>query len=283
MKRLAISLCALLLSTSAVLSAQVTSSTLKFVDSTSAEGGGAGIHSMKTLPPKYRPSKPFSAIAFGGGASDLGVNMAMATNLSRHANLRVTGNIFKYDVNNFTTNGFTANGKLNLTTAGTSVDFYPFANHGFRISPGMLFYNQNALKASATVAAGQSFTLNDVTYYSSQTTPVTGIANLGLNTHKQAFTATTGWGNMIPSKGGHWSFPVEIGAAFIGAPALQMSIAGVACDSTGIHCIDVAQNAQLQTNFQAQVDKYRKDLDPLKTYPIVSFGVAYSFRTRSSH
>jgi hypothetical protein len=28
------------------------------------------------------------------------------------------------------------------------------------------------------------------------------------------------------------------------------------------------------------VDKYRNDLDPLKTYPIVSIGVAYSFRIR---
>jgi hypothetical protein len=280
MNRLSISICALLLTASANLSAQVTSSPFKFIDAMAAEGG-AGIHSMRTLPPPSRPSKPFSSIAFGGGISPLGVNMAMATNLNRHMNARITGNLFNYNVNNFTTNGFSATGKLTLASAGTAIDYYPFPNHGFRISPGALFYNQNALSANATVAAGQSFKLNDVTYYSSKTNPVTGIANLGLNTNKQAFTATTGWGNMIPRRGGHLSFPLEVGAAFIGSPTLQMSIAGVACDSTGVYCIDVAKNAQLQTNFQAQVAKYKKDLDPLKTYPIVSFGVAYSFNTRS--
>jgi len=36
----------------------------------------------------------------------------------------------------------------------------------------------------------------------------------------------------------------------------------------------------VQTNLQAQVNKYKSDLDPLKTFPIISFGVAYSFNLR---
>jgi hypothetical protein len=279
MNRLSVSACALLLS-AAALSAQSSSSSAALVDSFASEGGGA-IHSTRSMSPRSSSVKPFSRVAVSGGMSALGVNLSMATNLNRYMNLRGTGNIFNYNVNNFTTNGFTANGKLNLASAGTSVDFYPFPNHGLRFSPGVLFYNQNALTANATVAPGQSFTLNDTTYYSSVSKPVTGSASLGLNTRKQAFTATTGWGNMIPRNGGHWSFPVEIGAAFIGTPSLNMNIAGVACDSTGVYCVDVAANSQIQANLQAQVAKYRKDLDPLKTYPIVSFGVAYSFKSGS--
>lgn len=277
MKSLA-SLCVLLIS-AASLAAQ-SSSSLTLIDSN--ESDGAGVHSMRSWHPAPSVNnRPFSHIAFGGGISPLGVNMAMATNLNRYMNLRGTGNIFNYTVNNFTTNGFTANGKLNLASAGASLDFYPFPSHGLRLTPGVLFYNQNGLAANATVAAGQSFTLNGTTYYSSVSNPVTATASLGLSTRKQAFTATTGWGNMIPRRGGHWSFPVEIGAAFTGSPTLNMSIAGTACDQTGVYCVDVAQNQQIQANLQAQVAKYRNDLDPLKVYPIASFGVAYSFSTRS--
>ena len=55
------------------------------------------------------------------------------------------------------------------------------------------------------------------------------MAALGLNTHKPAFTMTTGWGNMIPRRGGHWSVPFEIGAAFTGAPSLNVLLSGVGC------------------------------------------------------
>ncbi len=274
----AVALCA-----GVALFAQSSSSSLKMIDSAAAAegaGGGAGIHSMKTLPPKSRSTKPFSAIAFGGGVSPLGVNMQIATNLNRHMNLRTSGNLLNYTISNFTTNGFTVGGKLNLASASSSVDLYPFANHGFRLSPGVMFYNQNAVSANFNVASGKSFTLNNQTYYSSASNPVTGLGNLGLHTQKTAFTATTGWGNMIPRKGGHWSFPVELGAAFIGDPSLKMTLAGTACDQTGVYCKNVGTDPTIQANLTAQVAKYTKNLNPLKTYPIASFGLAYSFTTR---
>jgi len=282
MKRLATSVCALVLSAAAALAAQSSSSSLTLIDSVVPDGGGGGaVHSMRTMPSATRVTKPFSRVAFGGGVSPLGISMSMATNLNRHVNLRSTGNLFNYTINNFTTNGFTVGGKLNLASAASALDFYRFPNHGVRLSPCVLFYNQNAASATFNVSAGQSFTLNDVTYYSSAAHPVTGLGTLGLHTRKTSFTATTGWGNMIPRSGGHWSFPVEIGAAFIGSPSLNMNLSGFACDSTGVYCMDVATNSQIQSNLQAQVAKYRKDLDPLKTYPIASFGMAYSFKTRS--
>jgi ubiquinone biosynthesis protein Coq4 len=44
--------------------------------------------------------------------------------------------------------------------------------------------------------------------------------------------------------------------------------------------MDVATDQDVQTNLQSQIAKYKNDLDPLKTYPIVSFGMAYNFRIR---
>jgi hypothetical protein len=68
--------------------------------------------------------------------------MQMATNLSRPPTCG-TGNIFNYNINNFTTTVYgdrQARSDLRLNRHR----FLPFANHGFRISPGALLYNQNA-------------------------------------------------------------------------------------------------------------------------------------------
>jgi hypothetical protein len=231
--------------------------------------------------PKSTEVTPFSRLAFGGGISPLGINMQAAINVNRHINVRGVGNVFNYTLNNISTNGLNINGKLNFATAGASVDFYPWANHGFRLSPGAIFYNQNAVSADITVAGGTSFSLNDYTYYASSTNPIRGNAGLGLNTRKQAFSMTTGWGNMIPRRGGHWSFPFEIGAAFIGSPTLNMALTGgQACDAQGMNCVNVATDPDVQANLQAQITKYRNDINPFQYYPIISFGASYNFKVR---
>jgi hypothetical protein len=225
--------------------------------------------------------RPFSRLALGGGISPLGINLQAAINANRYINLRGVGNIFNYTVNNISTNGLNINGKIEFATAGGSVDFYPFPNHGFRLSPGALFYNQNNIAADITVANGTSFSLNDVTYYASSTNPIKGTGGLGLNARNPALSMTAGWGNMISRRGGHWSFPFEIGAAFVGAPTINIALtSGQACDAQGQNCVDVATDPDVQANLQAQLIKYRKDVDPFQYYPIISFGAAYSFRLR---
>ncbi|MGA3129494.1 MAG: hypothetical protein ABSD59_01750 [Terracidiphilus sp.] len=229
-------------------------------------------------------SAPFSRMAFGGGVSTMGVNMQIAVVANRYINLRGVGNFFNYSLSNISTNGFNVNGTLNLATAGAAVDFYPFWRHGFRLSPGVLFYNHNRASASMTAAGGTSFSLNDYTYYSSQTNPVAGTGSVGLHTQNPAATFTTGWGNMIPRRGGHFSFPFEIGAAMIGVPAVNLAFTGgqVCADPQGTTgCINIVSNAQFQSNLQAQLTKYQNDLKPFRFYPILSTGIAYSFHLRS--
>jgi hypothetical protein len=234
--------------------------------------------------------QPFSRLALSGGIGIMGVKVQAAVNANRYIELRGTGNYFNYSTN-FTSNGINATAKLNLASAGASVDFFPFPNHGFRLSPGAMFYNQNQLAAATNVPAGSSFTLNGTTYYSANAnsatgaTPVVGTGALGLDTNKAAFTFTTGWGNMTPHNG-HWSFPFEIGAAFIGAPTVNVNLTGWACyDKAQTECANLASTTNpvaiaIQSNLTAQVAKWNSDLNPLKTFPIVSFGVAYSFRIR---
>lgn len=215
----------------------------------------------------------------------MGVNLQAAVNANRYMNVRGVGNFFNYSVNNLTVNGFSANGTVNFAAAGVSLDVYPFPNHGFRLSPGALFYNQNRISALASAAAGTSINVDGTKYYSATSDPLNAIANLGLNSRKEAFTMTTGWGNLISRRGGHWSFPLEIGAAFVGAPSLSVVASGSAClDQAQTECSSITGSSQIATSFQsnltAQVAKWKSDLSPFSYYPIVSFGVGYSFGLR---
>lgn len=286
-KMLALSAALLLLPVAAV--AQSSSSSSSFLSSTESDGGVVS----RPVSPAGRSSYgygPFSHVAIGAGVSPLGVGVEVTTSMGTHLNLRARGNGFPYSTT-FTTNGFNAKAKLNLASAGIAGDIYPFHN-GFRVSPGVLFLNNNKLTAASTVAGGTSFTLNGDTFYSATANSVTGAtplnanARLGLNTTKPAFTITTGWGNTIPHNGNHLSFPFEVGAAFIGSPSLTANLNGWACyDPAQTECTNVASTTnpialQIQGDMNAQIAKWKNNLDPLKTFPIVSFGVDYSFGNR---
>ena len=264
-----------------LLSTPVLAQQTAFSSSSAGPDGKASAATVETRPTVAAPVQSFSRFALGGGISIMGINLQAATNLNRYSNLRVSGNVFSYTVDDITTNGFTAKGNLNMASMGASFDFYPWPNHGFRLSPGVLFYNENSLSASATVSAGESFKLNDMEYYSSANDPIHAKATVGLNATNPAFTMTTGWGNMISRKGGHWSFPFELGAAFVGSPSFKMNLAGSACDITSQICMDAATNQGIQDNLQAQIAKYKKDVSALSVYPILSFGVAYNFHIGS--
>ncbi|MGA9071959.1 MAG: hypothetical protein WB424_16980 [Terracidiphilus sp.] len=239
--------------------------------------------------------KPLSSIAFGGGMSLIGVNMQASTNLNRYLNLRGTGNYFTYTANNLNVNNFDVNGKVNLATAGVSVDYFPFPNHGFRISPGVLFYNQNGVSATGTLSPTNHITLNHQDIYSDSTNPLTVGGYVDLNAHKQAFTLTTGWGNVIPRKhqdqvSSHLTFPFEFGLAFTGTPALNLTLNGDACMYTPTFTCDNLTDttpgsvgAQAQSDLNNQLGIWRADVNKqwyYKVTPIVSFGISYSFNLR---
>jgi hypothetical protein len=250
------------------------------------QGGGVTVSPSSPVAPDS--GRPLSRVAVGGGVSLLGIGVDLTTNLNGHLNLRASGSYFSQPIH-FTTNGFHADAELKLASTRASVDIYPF-HRGFRISPGVMLYNQNRITATDTIASGTSFTLNDDTFYSANAntatgaTPVNGSALLNLHATRPAFTITGGWGNPL-ARNGHWSFPVEVGVALVGAPALNVKLAGWAChDQAQTQCTDISNlnnpiAVQVQNDMQAEIGKWTKDLDPLKTYPIINAGVSYSFHT----
>ncbi len=276
MKHRILALSLVLLTGPAALLAQFSSSS-RLV----ASGSDGGAIQSQPVAPGRSLTAPFSRFSFGGGISPLGINVQASTNLTRYMNARVVGNILRLNINNISTSGFNVDAKLDMASAGASVDFYPFPRRGLRFSPGVLFYNNSGATGLFTAQGGTSFDLNDYTYYSSPSNPVRGNGRLGLHTNSPAFTLTAGWGNTIPRNGGHFSFPVEVGVAFIGAPSVTVNLtSGQVCDANGANCVDVATDPDVQSNLAEQIVKYRSNVEPLKTYPIVSFGVAYSFNTR---
>ncbi len=280
---------ALLLSLALLMSAPV------FMGQSSSSSGvgvpaAAGQMQQNPAPAKKKKGEvkltPFSRLALGGGISMMGINLQAATNVNRYMNLRATGNVFDYTADNITVSDFSVNGKVNFAAAGASLDFYPFPTHGFRLSPGLLFYNQNQITANGVGTAGTSISLNGIKYYSETANPMAMNAILALNTRQQAATLTTGWGNMISRMGGHWAFPFEIGAAFTGVPGINLGLSGYGCTTQsdaatgGPSCVNLATNATAISNIDAQVNKWESDLNALQVYPIFSFGVTYDFSVR---
>jgi len=232
---------------------------------------------------------PFSRLGLQAGIGLMGINMEAAVEANRHLNIRGIGNYFSYTVNNVKvsggngSNGVNVTGNLKFATAGVALDYYPWPNHGFRLSPGAMLYNQSGISASGLASPGTSITLGPQKFYADSVNPFTLNARLGLNSRQQAFTATMGWGNLISRRGGHWSFPFELGAAFTGVPTVNLNLTGNGCTNqadvaiNGPSCVNLATNANAQADIANQIDKYKNDLNPLQVYPIISFGVGYNF------
>lgn len=243
--------------------------------------------STQTYSSRY--TGPFSHVAIGANVSPLGIGVQIASDVNKHLNIRVMGNMFTYSTT-FTEDWLTADAKLKLESSGLMIDYYPF-HKGFRLSTGLLFQNQNRMTGTTSVPAGESFTLNGDTYYSadpnasSGATPVNGAMSLDLHGTRPAWVVSTGWGNIVKQHG-HLSFPVEIGAAWTGVPTVKANLGGWACaDQAQTECSDLTNATNpiamgVQSNLQAQIATWRSDLDALKVYPIISFGIAYSFHVR---
>ena len=239
-----------------------------------ADGGPAVALKPKAVPVHVAP---FSEIGIALKVGVAGPGIDIATPLASRVNLRVGGSFFSYSPS-FTVSGITVNGSIDFRSANASLDIYPFGG-AFRISPGVNFYNGNKASGVATIGVGQSFTLNDVNYFSSPTAPVTGTFNMAFG-NQVAPSLTIGFGNMLPRKASQrWSVPFEIGAQYIGDPLITLNLTGTACanvqGTTG--CAPVATDATTKANLKAEQATLNNDINPLKFYPILSIGISRRF------
>lgn len=216
-------------------------------------------------------SAPFSSVGAAIKISPLGIGGEVATPLARRFNLRGGFNLFNYN-RTFNEDGVTYAGQLHFRSGEVHLDWFPFGG-SFHLSPGALIYNGNQVQANASVAAGQSFTLNGTSYVSDAADPVTGFGKVTFK--KAGPMITAGWGNLVGSK--RFSIPFEFGVVYTGAPQAALSLAGSACDSTGTNCSSIATDPTILSNVQAEQAKLNKDMASFKFYPVISVGFGVKF------
>lgn len=219
---------------------------------------------------------PLSRIGVGSYVSPLGLGGGVAIKLMRPFNLRVAGNFFSYSLTG-TDDGANYAGNLHLRSYQASLDWFPFHGRSFHVSPGLVFHNQNHVTATGGISGGNSFTLNDVNYYSSNADPVTGSGSVAFKSMAPMFTA--GWGNWVSRREHkHISFPFEAGFAHTGDATIKLNLHGSVCaDSGSLYCEQIATDPSVQANIAGQVAKLQKDLQWIRFYPIISTGVAFKF------
>lgn len=245
-------------------------STVHSIDGAAEDGGDS-----QMAPSAYRTAA-FTRLTLGGGVSPLGTGVAVATNLSPHLDLRGIGNIFNFNYD-FQQSGFNIHVNADLVNAGVLADYYPF-HKGFRISPGFLFHNTNRVRADLAAGPGATFTINDVTWNSDDADPVHGTGRLLLG--GSGFMVTAGYGHIVSRSHRHFTFPFEAGVAFIHTPLATLDLAGKICSSQGTNCQEAAAYPGFASNLAAQLVKWNHDAAPFHIYPIVSGGIAYTFRIR---
>ena len=221
--------------------------------------------------------RPFSRLGVDAHVAVGGIGFDVATPLARRFNLR-TGADFLGVSEGFLEQGAQVEGNLHLLAGNASVDWFPFAGR-FRLSPTVVFANNNRLNATVLVPGGSTITLNGTDYIASSTDPLHGSAAIAFRRVSPGFTL--GFGNIIPrQKKSHFSMPVELGFFYVGQPDLAISFTGSACDPTQppvIGCESVNQDPDFQHDLAAFIARNNNNLSYASFFPIFSLGLGYAF------
>ncbi|HVW09719.1 MAG TPA: hypothetical protein VHC90_14115 [Bryobacteraceae bacterium] len=226
---------------------------------------------LAALLPACLPAQP--QVGVGISAGTLGIGPQGAVSITKLSNIRVGANFFSYD-DTFTKDGLRYGGTLKLRSAQLTWDQYFPHLGGFHISPGALIYDGNSGHATAQVPAGNSFTLGNVTYYSSNASPVNGTGDITFN--KAAPMILIGFGNLVP-RSRHFGVNVDFGVVFQGSPSAKLNLAGTACVNSAQTACLATSDPTVQSNLVAEQNKINNDINAFRYYPVVSLGFSYKF------
>jgi hypothetical protein len=208
------------------------------------------------------------------GINGIGGDVALA--VAPHFNVRLGGQFFSYSTS-FQEEGANVNATLRLGGGRASLDWFPFHN-GFHVSPMIVFLNQTNVRATVIVPAGETISLDNGDYVSSDADPLHGSSSVGV--WKTSPGLTIGYGNIIPRSGKHFSFPVEVGFYYIGQPTLKVDFRGSACDPSEpqpLGCQPVQDDVGFQHDLAAFIRRNNNNLSYASFFPVASFGLGYSF------
>lgn len=211
------------------------------------------------------------ALSFG----TLGPGIEAATGITKWLNVRGGFNYFSYGVSGTTnSSNLTFDGTLRLASGEVLVDFFPV--RWLHLSGGALVWNGFQGTGTVRVPGGQTFTLNDVSYYSSVANPVAGNGKISAN--EAAPGALFGFGNLLPRNQRHFAATVDLGVAFQGSPTTVLNLTGSTCPTASpIGCATISSQPAVQANVLGEQNKINKDLKPYNFYPIIQASFGYKF------
>jgi hypothetical protein len=221
-----------------------------------------------------RSYRPFSSLGMATRVGLAGAGFDLATPLARKFNLRAGTDFFSYDTS-FQEQGANVGIDLHLRSSHGALDWFPFGGH-FRLSPQVVFGNNNRILATAIIPPGSTITLNGQDYISSYTDPLRGSGRVDFR--KVSPGISFGFGNLLPRDRNHWSIPIEMGFYYAGQPSLQLAFFGSACDpnvSPSVGCQSVSQDAGFQENLAAFKARNDHNLRYASFFPIFSVGLGY--------
>ena len=232
-----------------------------------AGDGGDGVAQFRPRP----ISTPEPRFGVGVKAGTLGIGVQAGTALAPRVNLRGGANFFSYN-DSLNKDGALYTGTLNLKSVEAKLDLFVIG--GFRVTPGLLLYNDNNIAATVTTPAGQSITLGGTTYVSNVADPIRGTAGLTMN--RFAPTIGIGFGNLLPRSARHFSLSTDLGVAFVGTPQFALGLTGSACATNGTNCQPMT-TPSIAASVESQRLKIANDVKDFKYYPELSVMFGWKF------
>jgi hypothetical protein len=244
-----------------------------------SDDGSAALPFVKltaSTPVMPRGFRPLSGIGIESYAGVGGIGFDVATPVLRKFNVRAGSEFFRYSTT-FQDQGATVAIAVRAQSGHASLDWFPFSSR-FRLSPLIVFANNNRVQATALIPPGNTVTLNGQDYISSVTDPLHGAGSIDFRKASPGFSL--GFGNVVPRTSSHFSFPIEAGFYYVGQPGLKVSFTGSACDPLeppAIGCQSVNQDGDFQQSLAGFVARNNHNLSYISFFPIFSFGFGYAF------
>ena len=225
---------------------------------------------------QFRPRPVSNSLPrFGVGVKvgTLGIGVQVGTALAQRINLRGGANFFNYN-DSLTEDNVIYNGSLQLRSVEAKLDLFVIG--GFRVTPGLLLYNDNKVTANAAVPTGTSVSFGGTRYFSNPNDPLRGTAAVSFQ--RFAPSLGIGFGNLLPRSARHWSLSTDLGIVFSGAPQFALGFAGSACaQNNTTTCQPVATTPSVAANVEAERVKIQGDLNSFKYYPEASIMFGWKF------
>ena len=185
-----------------------------------------------------------------------GVGGDVTVGLTENLNIRAGVAYFTWTQDNVGGGTDKKDFKLDLLNVPITLDWHPITGNGFRISAGVMFNND---RGEISAKNGQTVSINDRDY-------VVSSFSGKVDFNKVGPYLGIGYGNAADTSA-HWHFSSDLGVVFVGAP-------NVSLDATALN---PAEQPALNADVEQQRQKYSDDAKPFQVYPVVSFGVSYTF------